>query len=130
MDRKSAENLDRIHAMNWLYEVFLCPRKAFYDYSDEEIQETALDAVILLNKDRKERSEIAHEMMENSILMYRGRELVQCKDCVYGMAFKNVKDEQLIDCMCPTHNEKYVEVHNPDWFCADGKRKEGTSKCY
>ena len=112
MDRKSAENLDRIHAMNWLYEVFLCPRKAFYDYSDEEIQQTALDAVILLNKDRK------HEKPEDFVLMYRGRELVQCKDCKWH--------NDPINCKLASEG-----LHTDgNWFCADGERKKGTSKCY
>ena len=48
--------------------------------------------------------------------------VVRCKDCVYGMMFKNVRDEQRIDCMSPTNNGTYVEAHDPDWFCADGRR--------
>ena len=53
---------------------------------------------------------------------YSEQELVRCKDCVYGMMFKNVKDEQRFECVSPTHNGTYVEAHDPGWFCADGKR--------
>ena len=58
-------------------------------------------------------------MIENELHL---QSLVRCKDCVYGMMFKNVKDEERIDCMSPTNNGTYVEAHDPDWFCADGRR--------
>ena len=41
------------------------------------------------------------------------RELVVCKDCKwYHQAFAN-------EGRCVNHDNDF---HNPDWFCADGKR--------
>lgn len=52
--------------------------------------------------------------------------VVRCKDCVYGMVFKNVHGEQKIDCMSPGHNGTYVEAHKLNWFCADGRKRDDT----
>ena len=43
-------------------------------------------------------------------------ELVRCKDCKwYHQAFAN-------EGRCVNHDNDF---HKPDWFCADGERKEG-----
>ena len=43
-------------------------------------------------------------------------ELVRCKDCKwYHQAFAN-------EGRCVNHDNVF---HKPDWFCADGERKEG-----
>lgn len=50
----------------------------------------------------------------------RDEEIVRCKDCKHG--------EQLfayISCQISEKNKSGYHVsHKPDWFCADGKRKE------
>ena len=47
---------------------------------------------------------------------YSEQELVRCKDCKwYHQAYAN-------EGRCVNHDNDF---HNPDWFCADGERKEG-----
>lgn len=42
--------------------------------------------------------------------------LIRCKDCTwFHQAFKS-------EGRCIKHDNDF---HDPDWFCADGKRKEG-----
>ena len=64
-------------------------------HSDSEVQEIARDALELL----KEQSEI-----------------VLCKDCKYGEHMC----KPWSDIVCIQNRA----THNPDWFCADGERKE------
>ena len=48
-------------------------------------------------------------------------DVVRCKDCKYGIVYKN-------DVECTAHQEQGYDpepYHALDWFCADGKRKEG-----
>ena len=75
------------------------------------------DALALLKEYQKTRLEIAHEMVSGSILMYQGKELIRCKDCVYWD--KGHSEE--------CDNSDSVCFHNgwckPDWYCADGERK-------
>lgn len=51
-------------------------------------------------------------------------ELVRCKDCRYGEPFKNRAGNDCIEC---NNDDLWLDgnVNLPDWFCADGKRKEG-----
>ena len=49
----------------------------------------------------------------------RDGELVRCKDCEY---YKTESGE------CPANNGDdpyYSWIPKPDWYCAEGKRKEG-----
>jgi len=78
------------------------------------------DALELLKELRKTRLEIAHEMLLGSILMYQGKELIQCKDCKHGHQLDN---SNYYVCGKPFSANR--ETHTEDWFCADGKRKEG-----
>ena len=73
------------------------------------------DALELLKEYQKTRLEIAHEMVSSSILMYQGKELVQCKDCKHGYLYDF---GQSVDC---EFNEL---AKDPDWFCADGERRD------
>jgi hypothetical protein len=52
-------------------------------------------------------------------LITNGQEPVQCKDCKHGKSRKNVKGEDMVDCLLADNWLK-----RPDWFCADGERKE------
>ena len=52
------------------------------------------------------------------------KEAVRCKDCQYGIVHKNEVE-------CTAHQEQGYnpEPYHPlDWFCADGKAKEGEQK--
>jgi len=49
-------------------------------------------------------------------------EIVRCKDCDFGKHCQNGKHELSIECHNP--EKLVVEVHTPEWFCADGW-KEG-----
>jgi len=53
-------------------------------------------------------------------------ELVRCKDCEYFRDTKNVYNgEPFGTCTnCRTSMTGYA-LHSFEWFCADGKRKEG-----
>lgn len=52
------------------------------------------------------------------------QELIRCKDCKFGEACKNGRGEHGVMCY-NSHNASHSWVHEPDWFCADGERKEG-----
>lgn len=47
-------------------------------------------------------------------------ELIRCKDCKYGDSVKNAKGEPMIE--CALLYEGWLK--EPEWFCADGERKE------
>lgn len=47
-------------------------------------------------------------------------ELVRCKDCKFGH-----ECEFDIKCENEGNPQMFGTRHKPDWFCADGKRKEG-----
>ena len=53
----------------------------------------------------------------------QSKELVRCKDCKYGKhivsAFNGEVTIYRIFC-----SKRGNESHEPDWFCADGERKE------
>ena len=49
--------------------------------------------------------------------------IVRCGDCRYGMHIKNRAGDACVQC----NNDElqmFGDVHFPDWFCADGKRKD------
>ena len=47
--------------------------------------------------------------------------VVRCKDCDFGKHCQNGKHELSVECHNP--EKLAIEVHTPDWFCADGERK-------
>lgn len=49
-------------------------------------------------------------------------EIVRCKDCRYGQYCTD--GETTYQCFKWNSNE-FGALHEQDWFCADGKRKEG-----
>jgi len=57
---------------------------------------------------------ISDEIMEEEIAD-RPQELVRCKDCKYRREIPVMGNIVCVD----------NSVHSPDWFCADGERKEG-----
>ena len=51
------------------------------------------------------------------------QELVRCKNCKFGEACRNGRGEHGVWC----YNGQSANmdwVHDPDWFCADGERKD------
>lgn len=60
-----------------------------------------------------------HTVHTNETLI---RPLVRCKDCKYGMTGNGISDG-FVFCSKP-YTERGNAMHQPDWFCADGKRKE------
>ena len=84
------------------------------------------DIINLLKKQEKSRIEIASEITQGSILMYQGKELVRCKDCVYSAEHcsYSVFGKPLYIC---NHVRQIgrdgLAIHTDNWFCADGERR-------
>ena len=51
--------------------------------------------------------------------------VVRCKDCKYGHHIINTVNGEvrIYRVLCVKPYEQGSAVHEPDWFCADGKRK-------
>lgn len=88
-------------------------------------------AIEVLDKERKlllnrEQYGAEHILVHHAINVIaelpiiRQPEIVRCKDCKYGDAVKNAKDEPMIE--CALLYEGWLK--EPDWFCADGERRE------
>ena len=109
---------DREKVISWLTEISLRPCDFIRDDFDEyETEHLANDALDLLKELEKDRLEIAHEMVSNSILMYQGKEIIRCKDC---KAWKQYDDMNLGECeLFPEYNKC------GEWYCNFGERKEG-----
>ena len=102
------------------------PYEKVWKSIDENFKRT--NKMIILLAERalsvKEYKEFAKEFEEefprnpdkdDFILMYRGRELVQCKNCKYYTE-------------PDSHGDRCSKIHwskNADWFCADGVKKDG-----
>lgn len=50
--------------------------------------------------------------------------VVRCWDCVYGCLSKNVRGEDKVFCENPDFEGMDYLVNEPDWYCADGERRE------
>jgi len=50
--------------------------------------------------------------------------VVRCRDCVYGCLSKNARDEDKVFCENPDFERMDYLVNEPDWYCADGERRE------
>lgn len=50
------------------------------------------------------------------------QELIRCNDCSYGEPTKNGAGDDCIKC---NNDDLWLDgnLHLPDWFCADGKRR-------
>lgn len=84
-------------------EVFKCLHKTYVDCVDGEALEMAIEAL-------KEQSKTT--------------EVVRCKDCkwyeIYQLNQDGTDDHRYKPSLCTLFNRK----RKPDWFCADGVRKE------
>lgn len=57
----------------------------------------------------------AHDDVFEKWLLETGKqELIRCKNCI------NCKDEDFDGCLCAIEEE----WHKPDWFCADGRKRD------
>ena len=54
------------------------------------------------------------------------RELVTCKNCRIGEMETNFYGEPCVVCYNPANGVAHV-WHKPDWFCADGKRRDNNA---
>lgn len=56
----------------------------------------------------------------------RDSEIVRCKDCYFGEHTINVAGERCVQC---TNSDLGMmgECHTPNWFCADGERRDETT---
>ena len=52
-------------------------------------------------------------------------DVVRCKDCRWGDRSRNGKGEEMILCYNGDTGIEDGYLHEPDWFCAEGERKEG-----
>ena len=50
--------------------------------------------------------------------------VVRCRDCVYGCLSKNARGEGRVFCENPDIEGMDYLVNEPDWYCADGERRE------
>lgn len=55
-------------------------------------------------------------------LLKEHRQIVRCKDCKFGEACKNGRGEHGVWCY-NTQSANKDWVHEPDWYCADGERR-------
>lgn len=54
--------------------------------------------------------------------------VVRCRDCVYGCLSQNVCGEDRVFCENPDFEGMDYLVNEPDWFCADGERRNDNGK--
>ena len=69
-------------------------------------------------------SDCVETLLENGI-----QELVRCRDCYYGTCHTKSKDGGIFRVACAKmfmENPEGNEWHTPDWFCADGRKKDDT----
>ena len=85
---------------------------------DYELDEMYINVISLLQEREKTRLDIAHEIISGSILMYQGKKIVRCKECIFG---EQINDRYI----CTNAGHCQSKSNEPDWFCADGDRKEG-----
>lgn len=55
-------------------------------------------------------------------------QVVRCIDCRYASSWSDGDVKKVLlqsgDVFCGLHSYLHPECHKPDWFCADGKRRE------
>lgn len=84
-------------------------------WMDEDCPQIAIDALALMKELNKTRTEIVRETVDNFILMYKGKKIVQCKDCEN----RGTSD-------CPIEDLCTGWLPSDEWFCADGERRRDT----
>lgn len=65
------------------------------------------------------------ELMHDALELLKAQEqIVRCKDCKHGELTKNARDEVVIKCEEICWLCRLPRLMEPDWFCADGERRE------
>jgi len=75
------------------------------------------ETIELLKEQKNEISRISNEYLKLVKVASKQPQIVRCKDCKHAVA----QDCEQVWC-------SFVDdglSHEPDWFCADGERKEG-----
>ena len=57
-------------------------------------------------------------------MLRQEQELVRCRDCKHGEWSKNALKEDMIFCYNGDTGIEDGYLHEPDWFCAEGERKD------
>ena len=68
--------------------------------------------------------ECMEELLSDALTLLKEQpELVRCKDCKFGGGCQNAKGMEMIACF---NDDVFLapEIHEPDWYCADGERKQ------
>ena len=55
----------------------------------------------------------------------RDDQIVRCKNCRWGDRARNGKGEEMILCYNGDTGIEDGYLHEPDWYCREGERKEG-----
>ena len=61
--------------------------------------------------------------MKNVVYTSERVDVVRCGECRYGIIAHGISDGWVL-CSKP-YTERGNAMHRTDWFCADGKRKDG-----
>ena len=67
-------------------------------------------------------------VMKNVVYTSERADVVRCRDCVYGCLSKNARGEDKVFCENPDFEGMDYLVNEPDWYCADGKRRNEDGK--
>ena len=53
-------------------------------------------------------------------------EIVRCRECMHGRLHHStdVFGRELYECKRPGVEREYEELHGPEWYCADGVKKD------
>ena len=54
--------------------------------------------------------------------------VIRCRDCCFGVLTKNSNDEDIVICENPDSPAVEQISIMPDWFCADGERRDDDGK--
>lgn len=68
---------------------------------------------------------IPHSRNKGTVAEIEMRPLVLCCDCKHGEPTKNALGETVIKCHEICGLCGIPRLMNPNWFCADGERKDG-----
>lgn len=63
MTLEAGKEMDKRCVLNWLYELYIAPSRAFDEYAEDELKMLALDAAIFLLKEQEAVPAIQREIM-------------------------------------------------------------------
>ena len=77
------------------------------------------DAIALLKEQKKQKFFVDSDGKITPLPV-----VVRCKDCRWGDRSRNGKGEEMILCYNGDTGIEDGYLHEPDWFCAEGERKD------